>query len=41
MNDRHFDADIFLASTAHLLTILINSILAGYEDVLWAAINVC
>jgi len=41
MNDRHFDADIFLESTKHLFTILIHFILADYEDVIWAAINVC
>jgi hypothetical protein len=41
MNDQHFDADILLEGTANLFTILIHFILAGYEDVLWAAINVC
>ena len=41
MNDQHFDADMFLESTAHLFTILMRFILAGYEDVLWAAINMC
>ena len=41
MNDQHFDADIFLEGTAHLLNTLIHFILASYENVLWAAINVC
>jgi hypothetical protein len=41
VNDEHFDADIFLEITAHLFAILVHFILAGYKDVLWAAISVC